>query len=127
MNAPTLLRPEHLHDVVDAIAEAKRRGSKLTIIGSGHSWSDIAVPGEVAVCMRSYRGLVAVDTERRHATFRSGTTLNDILAALEKYGWALDNLPSITEQTIAGLIATGGWKTEAGNYHAFIFVQGDPV
>ena len=48
-----------------------------------------------------------MDTTSLQATFRGGTTLNEVNAILEEYGLAMTQLGSISDQTVAGAIATG--------------------
>ena len=40
-------------------------------------------------------------------TVRGGTVLNEVVSELHKHDLALSNLPSISAQTVAGLIVTG--------------------
>ncbi len=56
------------------------------------------------------QGLVSVDLKTHQATFRGGTTLKEVNLVLEEHGLALPQLGSISEQTVAGAIATGKIK-----------------
>lgn len=53
------------------------------------------------------QGLVSVDKESLEVTFRGGTTLHEVNTILDDLGLALTQLGSISEQTVAGAIATG--------------------
>jgi len=46
------------------------------------------------------------DLDRRRITVQAGMRLYQYLAELEKRGWSMDNLGSISDQSIAGAIAT---------------------
>lgn len=61
------------------------------------------------------QGLVSLDRESLQATFRGGTTLKEVNAILEEYGLAMTQLGSISDQTVAGAIATGTCRREGGN------------
>ena len=57
--------------------------------------------------MHASQGLVSLDSKSQQATFRGGTTLKEVNAILEDYGLAMTQLGSISDQTVAGAIATG--------------------
>ena len=50
---------------------------------------------------------MSVDKNTHQATFKGGTTLNEVNIILEKHGLAMSQLGSISGQTVAGAIATG--------------------
>ncbi len=95
---------DELRRVVQAAATERRR---VKVVGSGHSWSDIAVPDDVAVDLDNMRGVVAIDRSAPTITARGGTRLEEITDALDAHGLALPILGSIAKQTVAGAIATG--------------------
>jgi D-arabinono-1,4-lactone oxidase len=47
------------------------------------------------------------DLDRRRITVQAGMRLAKYLEELESRGWNMDNLGSISEQSLAGAIATG--------------------
>ena len=124
---PTVVRPKSLENITDAINFARMFNKQVTIIGSGHSWSDIAQPnndkaegskkynGSVALCMRCYSGVVGVNKRKKEVTVLGGTTLARLRDILHDNNLALEVFPSINEQTIAGAIATGMWHEENGH------------
>lgn len=87
---------------------AQREGANVHPVGVGHSPSDLGCTNGWMVRMERIRGLVTVNHEKRVATFRAGTTLHAIHAALAAANppLALPNIGSISDQTIAGLIST---------------------
>jgi len=52
-------------------------------------------------------GLISVDTEACTATVQAGITIAALNQHLDQHGLALSSLGSISDQTIAGAIATG--------------------
>lgn len=53
------------------------------------------------------QGLVSLDGELQQATFRGGTTLKEVNRVLAEHGLAMTQLGSVSDQTVAGAIATG--------------------
>ena len=99
-------------DVVAAVKDAARDGLRLKAIGSGHSFTAIAVPDDVAVRAPSDPRLLQVDATGL-ATVPAGMTLRTLNPLLWARGWALPNLGDIDAQTVAGAIATGTHGTGA--------------
>ena len=99
-------------DVVAAVKDAARDGLRLKAIGSGHSFTAIAVPDGVAVRAPSDPRLLQVDATGL-ATVPAGMTLGTLNPLLWARGWALPNLGDIDAQTVAGAIATGTHGTGA--------------
>jgi len=89
------------------VQSAASEGGRVKVVGSGHSWSDIAVPDDVAVDLDHMRGVVAIDRSAPSITVRGGTRIEEITEALDAHGLAMPILGSIAKQTVAGAIATG--------------------
>jgi FAD-linked oxidoreductase len=106
--------PASAEAVQRAVEAASRRGLRVKAVGTGHSFSPIAVAPDVLLDLSEIRGLVDVDAERRRVTVRAGTPLHQIPRLLAPYGLAMENLGDIDRQTIAGAIATGTHGTGAG-------------
>ncbi len=90
--------------VLRLFERATRENRRVRPVGSGHSWSDIAVPEDIAVDLRALSGVVRVDGDL--VIVRAGTRLRDLNAALADKGLAMPILGSIAEQTLAGAVAT---------------------
>ncbi|MBP6633350.1 MAG: FAD-binding protein [Kofleriaceae bacterium] len=82
-------------------------GRRIRVVGAGHSWSALAAPDDLALCLDQLAGLVTVDVAAGLATVRAGTRLRDLSAALAARGLALPIVGSVAAQAVAGLIATG--------------------
>eukprot|EP00117_Sycon_ciliatum_P049893 scpid82318/ scgid5537/ L-gulonolactone oxidase; L-gulono-gamma-lactone oxidase len=122
-DSPVVLRPSSLAEVVAAVNMARLQRKRLTIVGSGHSYSSIAVPnpdvggtaddmemhnnGSVLVCMRCYSGLVRVDSDSHLVTVLAGTSLEQLISILDQHRLALDVMPTVFEPTIGGIVAAG--------------------
>lgn len=94
-------------EIVALIRQANEKKTKIRVLGSGHSWSPIATSDGMLISLYHYRGLVSRDLAKKQVTVRGGTTLVEISELLEEQGWAFSNLPSVSDQTIAGAIVTG--------------------
>ena len=53
-----LRTPSSKEDIVDIVKTAAEKGQKVRVLGSGHSWSSVAVSDEVLVSLWNYTGLV---------------------------------------------------------------------
>ncbi len=114
--------PEHFYapqtesEVLELLA--KHRGKKIRVVGRLHSWSEVTVGDEVVLDLRKMN---EVRVEEREgvpwAIIAGGAQIKHIIAELEnKFGLALPSLGLITEQTIAGVAATG---THGSGKHSF--------
>lgn len=93
-------------DVVRVIGEAAASGRRVRVIGSGHSSSPLVGCTDILLDMTGVSGLVRIDAERRRATVRAGTTLQELGRLLYPHDLALPNYGDIAGQTVAGALAT---------------------
>lgn len=100
-------RPATIDAVRRSVQAAAAKGMRVKAIGSGHSFTGIAVAPGVLLDLADLSGLVAVDCDRRRARLLAGTALHRVPALLAPYGLAMQNLGDIDRQTIAGAISTG--------------------
>lgn len=87
------------------VAKTAESGGRIRVVGAGHSWSEIAAPEDVAVTLDRMSGVVAYEEGRIRV--KAGTRLRDLNRALAEHGRALPILGSISQQSVAGAIATG--------------------
>ncbi|MGF3053643.1 D-arabinono-1,4-lactone oxidase [Microbacterium sp. YY-03] len=99
--------PRSAEAVQRAVLAAKDRGMLVKAVGSGHSFTGIAVAPGVLLDLSDLSGIVTVDTERRLVTLKAGTKLHQIPQLLAPYGLAMENLGDIDRQSISGAISTG--------------------
>jgi FAD/FMN-containing dehydrogenase len=85
---------------------ARRRGKVLKVVGSAHSPSDIHLSSEWMMSLDNLNSVISHDLDNRTITIQAGMRLFQYLKELEKRGWSIDNLGSISEQSMAGVIST---------------------
>ncbi|KAK9460018.1 D-arabinono-1,4-lactone oxidase-domain-containing protein [Lipomyces oligophaga] len=114
------LQPKSIDELVDIVNEARISRKTITVVGSGHSPSDITMvsPGGWIVNLDNLNSVLSfqpgpssfddpskvVYTDVR---VEAGIRVYELHAALAAKGLALQNLGSISEQSVAGLISTG--------------------
>ncbi|GGN70188.1 FAD-linked oxidoreductase [Actinoplanes lobatus] len=100
-----VLLPGGVDEVASQVKQAVESGRRIKVVGSGHSFTPIAVAEDQRMFVHRLDGLVAVDGPL--VTVQAGmplSTLNEVLAA---HGLAMPNLGDIDAQTVAGAISTG--------------------
>ncbi len=105
--------PRTAEAVRRAVRAAAAQGLAVKAVGSGHSFTGIAVAPGVLLDLTDLTGLVGVDVERSRVTLRAGTRLHEVPALLAPYGLAMENLGDIDRQSISGAISTGTHGTGA--------------
>lgn len=100
-------RPASAEEVVDAIARGRADGLPVKAVGSGHSFTGIAVAPGVQLDLTDLAGLTAVDAHSGLVTLAAGTKLHDASALLHEHGLAFENLGDIDVQSISGAVSTG--------------------
>ncbi|WP_285033609.1 D-arabinono-1,4-lactone oxidase [Mycolicibacterium sp. lyk4-40-TYG-92] len=102
-----VLRPTTVQAVCDAVIRATATGRLIKVVGSGHSFTGIAVAPDVQLDLGALAGVIDVDRERKRVTVGGGTPLWQLTRLLARYGLALENMGDIDRQTISGAISTG--------------------
>lgn len=108
--------PTCAEQVADIVRQVSESGQSVRVWGSGHSPSDIACSDSHLIVMRhpTMSQIVQVDRQRRIVQVEGGATLQQLNETLPQHGLALANLGSISDQTLAGALATGthgtGWE-----------------
>ena len=109
--------PRSSEEVAALVARAAERGERLRPVGSGHSFSPIAVPvvspPGSQVRLDRLTGILSVDQSSGTVRVAAGTPLHELNGALERVGLAMVNLGDIDRQTIAGAVSTGTHGTGA--------------
>ena len=85
----------------------------MKAVGSGHSFTAIAVAEEVLVDLSKYDEILAIDKINQTVTVQSGIQLSKLNQALYENSLAMQNLGDIAYQTIAGAISTSTHGTGA--------------
>jgi FAD/FMN-containing dehydrogenase len=99
-----VVEPRDENHVVDVVCRAAEDRVRLKVIGGAHSWSDAAVTDGMMVRLDRLGGVVGVGDES--VTVEAGMRLGRLVSFLDERGLALPVLPTITEQTVVGAVAT---------------------
>ena len=108
--ATEVVRPRDLEELSTAVTDAKR---SVRARGSGHSFTAVGAAHDRAIDLSAWTGVVSADAATGLVTVRSGTSLRELNAELDRLGRAMTNLGDIDAQTIAGAISTGTHGTGA--------------
>lgn len=105
-------RPNHYYeptteDELQRIVARHAGERTIRVAGSGHSFSSVVPTDDVLLSLESHTGVTAINPERRRATVRAGTRLDDLSDALAAHDLALSNMGDVDRQTVAGALATG--------------------
>jgi L-gulono-1,4-lactone dehydrogenase len=107
------LAPRSREELVEALAAAARAGERVSVAGSGHSFTEAAMTDGVMLRLEALRGVLDADRASGLVRVGGGTVLADLNRELAAIGLALENLGDIDAQTIAGAISTGTHGTGA--------------
>ncbi len=91
---------------MEIIALVKKH-QKIRVIGTGHSWSALCQSEELLLNLDRMDQVISIDKANKIATVQAGIKLKKLNRILDKEGLAIINLGSISEQSLAGAIATG--------------------
>ncbi len=98
-------RWHHPH-TLEQVQEIVRRSSQLKVLGSRHSFNDIAdTPGDLIV-LDHFDQVPAFDQESHTVTVAGGVRYGQIVRQLHDAGYALPNLASLPHISVAGACAT---------------------
>ena len=99
-------RPASESDVVEIIRQAVLNKQRVKVVGSGHSFTGIAVPDEVMIDLTRLNQVRSVDHSGGLITVQAGIVLSDLNAQLELHQLSMPNLGDVTYQTLAGALST---------------------
>jgi L-gulonolactone oxidase len=100
-------QPASVDEVVAAVCRAAEDELSVKAVGSGHSFTDIAVTRGVMLNLAKLTGISYADRHTGVVTVGAGTVLAELNVALWQLGLSLPGIGDIDAQTIAGAIATG--------------------
>jgi L-gulonolactone oxidase len=105
--------PGSIEDVSAALARAAAHDQRVRVVGSGHSFSDIALTDGVQLRLDRMTRVLDVDRASGLVRVQAGITIRELNLRLAQHGLALENLGDIDSQTIAGAISTATHGTGA--------------
>ncbi|MEU9212575.1 FAD-binding protein [Streptomyces sp. NPDC048415] len=103
--AKELQRPPSL----DALRALVADSARVRVLGSGHSFNEIAEPGDdgVLLSLTALPPAVDIDTSARTVRVSGGVRYAELARVVHEHGWALHNMASLPHISVAGSVATG--------------------
>ena len=109
-----IYEPDSLEQVVAIVGEAGRMGATARAVGSGHSWSDVALGDGFVILTGQLSRVPAPEpdflrpawAERRLVRAGAGVRIKELNAYLDEQGLALSNMGGYDHQTVAGVVST---------------------
>jgi L-gulonolactone oxidase len=108
-----IIAPGDRDALAEAISAAAAAGRKVSVAGSGHSFTEAALCDGTLVRVEALAGVLDADPGSGLVEVGGGTVLADLNEELARLGLAMENLGDIDRQTIAGAISTGTHGTGA--------------
>lgn len=101
------LAPRTRDEVAEAVAAAAAAGRKVSVVGSGHSFTETALTGGTLIDASALSGVIDADRSSGLVKVAGGAVLAQLNEELHSLGLAMENLGDIDRQTISGAISTG--------------------
>ncbi|MSP62582.1 MAG: FAD-binding protein [Myxococcales bacterium] len=111
-NGSIAVKPDHFYqpdseaEVAETVREVASRGGILRPFGAGHSWAELVPTDDSLINLDALHHLVSVDAARKQVTVQAGIRIEKLNDLVAEHGLALANVGSISQQSIAGAIAT---------------------
>ncbi|KQX54262.1 MULTISPECIES: D-arabinono-1,4-lactone oxidase [unclassified Ensifer] len=105
--------PESEAALAEMVREATAQGLNVRCAGSGHSFTPVALTSGLQLTLSSMQGVVNIDSTRKRAAVKAGTTINQLGKVLKENGLSLINQGDIDSQALAGALTTGTHGTGA--------------
>ncbi|MEV0218838.1 FAD-binding protein [Streptomyces sp. NPDC050704] len=104
-SAKELHRPHSL----DALRALVARSERVRVLGSGHSFNEIADPGSggTLLSLTALPPSVQVDAAARTVRVAGGVRYAELARVVHRHGFALPNMASLPHISVAGSVATG--------------------
>ncbi len=99
--------PATVDELGEQVRAAVAQGLRVKAVGSGHSFTGVAVTDGLLVHLDRMADIRSLDVPSGQVTVGAGMPLHALNLALDGHGLALANLGDIDAQTISGAIATG--------------------
>ncbi|MEK3746285.1 D-arabinono-1,4-lactone oxidase [Brevibacillus sp. FSL K6-0770] len=99
--------PQSLDEVISVVRACKADGTRIRVVGSGHSFTRLVQTEECLLSLDRLQGIVHVDQEQQTVEVWAGTKLKTLGALLHQAGYSQENLGDINAQSIAGAVSTG--------------------
>ena len=98
--------PKTEDELQQIVRQASTNRLRVKAVGSGHSFTAIALAEEILVDLSHYDQVIEIDKIKNTVTVQSGIQLSKLNIELHRNNLAMQNLGDIAYQTIAGAIST---------------------
>jgi L-gulono-1,4-lactone dehydrogenase len=105
--------PGSIEEISAAIARAGAEDRRVRVVGSGHSFNDIALTDGLQLRLDRLTRILDLDRSSGLVRVQAGIAIRELSARLAEHDLALENLGDVDAQTIAGAIATATHGTGA--------------
>ena len=92
---------------MEELIEIIKAHDKIRVVGTGHSWNGICLTNEALVNLDLFNQVIDLEKAKLQIKVQPGIKLWQLNEFLDRHGLALQNLGSISEQSVAGAISTG--------------------
>ena len=93
-------------ETIEQLQEIVRKATKVSIVGAGHSFNDIADTTGTQISLARLPKTVTFDRTRHTATVNAGMTYIELVPILHREGYALPNMASLPHISVMGACAT---------------------
>lgn len=118
--ARTVVRPRTFAELQDIV----RRSDKVRVLGSGHSFNTIADTDDTLLILSDLERRIEIDPAARTVSVDGGATYADLAPVLYTAGFALPNVASLPNITIAGAVVTATHGSGDANRNLAAAVSG---
>ena len=101
-----VVQPRSREELAEAIAGAAEAGQKISVAGSGHSFTEAAMTEGCMLRIEALNRVLDADRDAGLVRVEGGIVLADLNRELDRLGLAMENLGDIDRQTISGAIST---------------------
>lgn len=101
------IQPESQAEIEKVVSLARRLRRRVSLVGCGHSPSDLTCTSGWLVNLDGYGRILSLDRATGVVVMQSGIRLFALAEELDRAGLAMPNLGSINDQSVAGVISTG--------------------
>jgi L-gulono-1,4-lactone dehydrogenase len=109
-----VVSPRSRDELAVAVRRAAERGEKVSVAGSGHSFTEAAMTDATMIRIEALNRVIDADPTSGRVKVEAGIVLADLNRELDRLGLAMENLGDIDRQTLAGAISTATHGTGAG-------------
>ena len=99
----TYFQPETEEELIEIV----KNHSKIRVTGTGHSWNKICLTNEALINLDHFNKVLDLEKSKLQVKVQPGIKLWQLNEFLDRQGLALQNLGSISDQSVAGAISTG--------------------